>query len=98
MNKKLILFVSTLMIGFFTVAGVASVITTTNTNNIERVGDDCDKCGKKECKGECEKSGEKKECSMEAKKSCSQKKSKSCNKGKAKSCPSKKASTEEKKS
>jgi len=91
MNKKLIVLASTLMIGLFTVAGFAGVVTTNNATSTECViGEDCDKCGKKDCKGDCENKSAKKECTSAKKKAC-------CSKSAKKSCGTKAPAKEEEK-
>ena len=75
------------MLGLFAVSGIVTATTTNTFTSTELAIEDCDKCGKKDCKGDCEQKSEKKECSSKSKKSCCSKK---------KSCSSKTSETKEK--
>jgi len=91
MKKRLILTASVVMFGLFAFTSVANVATINNTNNIVCVGEDCDKCGKKDCSGKCDTKSSKKECTTAQKKAC-------CSQSAKKSCGTKTTeSTEEKK-
>lgn len=56
---------------------VASFTTTMNAEStivsaiVTEINNDCDKCGKADCDGKCEKKEEKKECTHAEKKECS---------------------------
>lgn len=78
LKKSLLAAASTLMLGLFVLTTVPALATTTISTEIVDEGE-CDKCGKKECKGSCEEAkgeakeqaGEKKSCaSGEGKSSC----------------------------
>ena len=88
MKKKLILSASVLMLGLFAISGVVTATTTTFNTSVELTTEDCDKCGKKDCKGSCESKESKKECTTEGKesssKACCAKKSKCSSKTESK--------------
>lgn len=77
LKKSLLAVASSLMLGLFVINTIPATATTTIATEIVDEGE-CDKCGKKECKGSCgeaegkkEEAGEKKSCSSgEGKSSC----------------------------
>ena len=78
LKKSLLAIASSLMLGLFVMNTIPAVANTTTTTQFVDEGE-CDKCGKKECKGSCgeakeegqAKAGEKKSCTTaEGGKSC----------------------------
>jgi len=85
MNKKLIVFASALVFGLFAFVSVDAVAKSTTDLGIEVVADDCDNCGKAECKSCSAKKEGNAEAAPGAKKGCC------AGGGEAKSCGEKKS-------
>jgi len=93
--KKFLLAFGIILALAFSVTAATTNFNSTSTTHATSVDGDCDKCGNKDCKGDCtekkacEKKGEKKSCckKAESKKACTGKKE--CKKGEKAACHSK---------
>lgn len=83
---KLGIWISALFVMSLSFQSIASTEYSVATTTIENLHNECEKCGKEDCKGNCDSKAEKKACSSksESKACCSKSKKKSCSGDKAK--------------